>query len=66
MPGVHIRYVDFHGLALNDTQIRVTQQESIFSQWQAETQRAEATSFAALSLAPLYKRPPFAWQVSSQ
>ena len=36
----------------------------LFLQWLAEAERAESELFSQLSLAPLYKRPPFAWQVS--
>lgn len=50
-------------MCLSDEEVRKAQHESIFSQWQAEAVKNKAASYAELSLASLYKRPPLVWQV---
>eukprot|EP00808_Paulinella_micropora_P012931 g61981.t1 len=59
--GAHIRWIEFQGSYLQDNEVRKSQHGSVYSQWLTEARRDRATLLSALSLAPLYKRPPMAW-----
>ncbi len=65
MHGVHLRYLEFVGRALSDSQVKKAQHASVYSQWQTEAAQAKADRLASLALRSLYKRPPFVWQEMS-
>jgi hypothetical protein len=60
--GVCVRYVDFSGQCISDSEVKTRLHSSVYSQWQQEAASSEAQIFAAKSLKPLYKRPPFVWE----
>ena len=62
MPGLLVRFVEVRA----STQSKEAVQESVnanrvFSYWENEQEEAKTARYAALSLAPLYKKPPPFW-----